>query len=493
MSSPTPLSPGSFPSLIVRADALVPCGPFAEAQAAFLDPDRDSVARLDRGLAEQGIGVVAHFYMDAELQGALTACEWPHIHVADSLAMAERAVAMAEAGVKAVVVLGVDFMSENVRATLDAAGHADVAVYRVAEEPIGCSLAEAAEAEAYAEYLRRASERPRSLHVIYVNTSLLTKARAQALVPTITCTSSNVVQTVLQAFSEIDDLSVWYGPDTYMGENLAHMFERLAGLDADVVRRLHAAHTPDSVASALDRFEYFRQGACVVHHMFGHEVVERVRRDYADAYVTAHFEVPGEMFHVALDAADRDAGVVGSTSNILAFIERKVTAAAAAGGRERLRFILGTESGMVTSIVRSLQRILGEAKAGAGDVEAEIVFPVASEAVAESDDAELAVIPGVAGGEGCSVAGGCATCPYMKMNSLDALTDMLGLIGRGSPSELSRYEPRKYVERVDGSSAAELGGVTIASMRAFQKTGRPRLHPRYREVQPVPWNMPIFS
>jgi len=28
---------------------------------------------------------------------------------------------------------------------------------------------------------------------------------------------------------------------------------------------------------------------------------------------------------------------------------------------------------------------------------------------------------GVAAGEGCSAGGGCATCPYMKMNSLDAL------------------------------------------------------------------------
>lgn len=42
--------------------------------------------------------------------------------------MADRAVAMAEAGCRAVCVLGVDFMSENVRAILDEAGHRDVAV-----------------------------------------------------------------------------------------------------------------------------------------------------------------------------------------------------------------------------------------------------------------------------------------------------------------------------------------------------------------------------
>lgn len=56
---------------------------------------------------------------------------WPHIHISDSLVMADRAVAMAEAGCKAVCVLGVDFMSENVRAILDEAGHRDVQVGRL--------------------------------------------------------------------------------------------------------------------------------------------------------------------------------------------------------------------------------------------------------------------------------------------------------------------------------------------------------------------------
>ena len=66
----------------------------------------------------------------AQVQGVLTtaAAEWPHIHISDSLVMADRAVAMAEAGCRAVCVLGVDFMSENVRAILDEAGHRDVAV-----------------------------------------------------------------------------------------------------------------------------------------------------------------------------------------------------------------------------------------------------------------------------------------------------------------------------------------------------------------------------
>jgi len=38
---------------------------------------------------------------------------------------------------------------------------------------------------------------------VYINTSLRTKAHAHQAVPTITCTSSNVVQTVLQAFAQV--------------------------------------------------------------------------------------------------------------------------------------------------------------------------------------------------------------------------------------------------------------------------------------------------
>lgn len=63
--------------------------------------------------------------MDPEVQGVLTAAkkQWPHIHISDSLVMADSAVKMAESGCQFIAVLGVDFMSENVRAILDQAGY----------------------------------------------------------------------------------------------------------------------------------------------------------------------------------------------------------------------------------------------------------------------------------------------------------------------------------------------------------------------------------
>lgn len=254
----------AFPSLAVSADALTPRGAFAEAQARYLNPDRKRVEELARVLREGNVGVVAHFYMDPEVQGALmSVCApggggadgssdnatpssspplWPHVHISDSLVMADAAVRMArEGGCSSIAVLGVDFMSENVRAILDEAGFQHVAVHRLSPERIGCSLAEAAEGASYESWLRAAAERAQrdaepALHVVYINTSLRTKARAHAAVPTITCTSSNVVQTVLQAFAQEPQARVYYGPDTYMGRNLASLMATMAGCSDDEAR-----------------------------------------------------------------------------------------------------------------------------------------------------------------------------------------------------------------------------------------------------------------
>ncbi len=469
MSTSTATSSGTFPSIVIRATELQARGAYAEAQADFLHPDPDSVIALGDLLERHQVGVVAHYYMDPELQGLLTACAWPHIHISDSLMMADAGIAMIEAGMKQVVVLGVDFMSENVRALLDAAGHDQAPVYRVATDPIGCSLAESAQAPAYGAFLDQAAAAGRALHVVYINTSLVTKARAHHQVPTITCTSSNVIKTVLQAFAQVPDLSVWYGPDSYMGNNLRVLFQGLGELDDEAIAALHPAHNRQTIEALRDRFHYFQQGVCIVHQLFGREMVEQVEEHYPDAFVTAHLEVPGEMFELALAAQRRGAGAIGSTANILGFISEKVAERAAAGDQGRLRFILGTEAGMITSIVRRVQDLLREH--GNTGLEAEIIFPVAAEAIAQTDDPELGIVPGAAGGEGCTTAGGCATCPYMKMSSLDALMDLLARLGEATPEALRAYHPRKYVEQIAGRTAADLGGEPILHMRHFQKTG----------------------
>lgn len=458
-----------FPSLRISRQGLVALGGFAEAQAAFLEPDPESVRRL-RALAERNdVGLVAHFYMDAELQGVLAASGHRRTQISDSLVMADRAVDMARAGARRIVVMGVDFMAENVRAVMDQAGFASVPVYRLDSGLIGCSLAEAAETPEYLAWLGAASRTPCSLHVIYINTSLYTKAHANRLLPTITCTSSNVVKTVLAAAAQIPGISLWFGPDTYMGQNLQVLLESLGELGPAAIAAVHPEHNASSLRQLVEHFHFFPRGNCIVHHLFGDEVARRVEEDYADAFITAHLEVPGAMFRLGLKAQRAGRGVVGSTSDILTFVERTVRAAVEQSAPARLRFVLGTESGMVTSLVRQIRAAL--LPDGARDIEVEIVFPVAEQAVTATGQADLPIVPGPSSGEGCSVEGGCATCPYMKKNHLDALFTLLERLGVDEGS-LRDYAPRMRADLLDGRPLVDWATQPISHMRAFSRDGR---------------------
>ncbi|XP_047316850.1 quinolinate synthase, chloroplastic-like [Impatiens glandulifera] len=471
-----------FPSLVINTDGIQANGNFAEAQARFLFPDESKVGELVNVLREKKIGVVAHFYMDPEVQGVLTAAkqQWPHINISDSLVMADAAVNMAKAGCQYITVLGVDFMSENVRAILDQAGFTEVDVYRMSNEQISCSLADAASSPAYTKYLEAASSLSSpSLHVVYINTSLETKANSHELVPTITCTSSNVVPTILQAFAQVPNLNVWYGPDTYMGANIMELFQQMTIMTDEEIAEVHPEHNRSTIKSLLPHLNYFKEGTCIVHHLFGHEVVDKIRDVYPDAFLTAHFEVPGEMFALAMEAKSRGMGVVGSTQNILDFITLRLREALDRNVVEHLQFVLGTESGMVTSIVTAVRKLLvdsEESSGGKAKVSVEIVFPVSSESVSTTTERDShglilnEVIPGVASGEGCSIHGGCATCPYMKMNSLNSLLKVSHHLPENKYG-ISAYEAARFNSKTaQGKSVADVGCEPILHMRHFQAT-----------------------
>eukprot|EP00898_Chlorokybus_atmophyticus_P006240 jgi/Chlat1/6617/Chrsp466S06085 len=465
-----------FPSLVIEADKLSPVGEFAEAQSRYLSPDPAQVQQLASLLASKRTGVVAHFYMGPEVQGVLSSARevYPHIHVSDSLVMADSALRMVEeGGCQAICVLGVDFMAENVRAILDRAGHADIKVYRMSNDVIACSLADAARTNNYIKWLQHAKDNVSGphLHVVYINTALDTKAHAHSIMPTITCTSSNVVQTILTAFKQIPNLHVWYGPDSYMGANIKDLLTRLAsesGVEGEKYDLL--GHDTTSLKSSLERYDYYKEGVCIVHDMFGEEVVKRV---------------PGGMFSLAMEARARGMGVVGSTSNILDFITEKTKDALERDFDDKLTFVLGTESGMLTAIVRRVQSLLQQAKLShpsSPSIQVEIVFPVNSDSITTTATTSpqlsfqgLSIIPGPAGGEGCSSEGGCASCPYMKMNTLEALIKVVERIGTPGEGMLSGYVPEVYGsvgEGGEGGSVADKGCEPIVHMRGFQKSGK---------------------
>ncbi len=122
-----------FPSLLVSRSGITPQGAYAVSQARFLQPDAGAVASLAALLREKRIGIVAHFYMDAEVQGVLTAAKahWPHIHISDSLVMADSSVGMVEAGCSSIIVLGVGAHASTAASRLSCASDTRAIAHRL--------------------------------------------------------------------------------------------------------------------------------------------------------------------------------------------------------------------------------------------------------------------------------------------------------------------------------------------------------------------------
>ena len=116
------------------------------------------------------MGIVAHYYIDVELQGILQAMKEEHstsVAIADSLAMGDYAVKICENGATSIACLGVDFMVKLVEAILKRNGFPSIPMYQLQAKEIGCSLAASAETDSYQAWLHKVSQSADTFHVIY--------------------------------------------------------------------------------------------------------------------------------------------------------------------------------------------------------------------------------------------------------------------------------------------------------------------------------------
>jgi quinolinate synthase len=198
--------------------------------------------------------------------------------------------------------------------------------------------------------------------------------------------------------------------------------------------------------------------------MFGETLVDKIKKDYPEALMSAHLEVPGEMFELAHQAVKKNKGVVGSTSDILKFVLKKIENTS---DQNKIQFILGTESGLASGMIGEVQKYL---KLKNSKQTLEIIFPVAEEAIStpshHKDDLGFDLMPGVSAGDGCSINGSCADCQFMKMNSLDAL---IALLSKIEHEDLKSFYPK--VSQQD-DELTKRGTQTILAMQEFQKTGK---------------------
>ena len=216
----------------------------------------EAIAKLKK---EKNAVILAHYYQDPEIQDVAD-------FVGDSLALSQQA-AKTEADI--IVFAGVHFMAETAK-TLSPSKKV-----LLPDLNAGCSLADSAPADEFAEFVRA---NPDHMVVSYVNTTNAIKALSDIVV-----TSTNAVQIVESIPKE---QKIIFGPD----KNLGGYINSVTGRDM-----------------------LLWNGACHVHQDFSLQEILRLKAENPEAKVIAHPECPRQVLLVS----DK----VGSTKALLDFTQ----------------------------------------------------------------------------------------------------------------------------------------------------------------------------
>jgi quinolinate synthase len=233
----------------------------AAAHAALSPEDEAAlVARIRRQLAAQDAVLVAHYYVNGEIQDL---ADRTGGIVADSLEMARFGM---EHKASTVIVAGVRFMGET--AKILSPKKRVLLLEREAE----CSLDIGCPADEFEAFCDRHHDRT---VVVYANTSAAVKARADWVV------TSSIALRVIEHLKQRGEKIIW-APDRFLGDYVM----RQTG--ADMI---------------------LWQGSCIVHEEFKAAALMKLKRRHPEAGILVHPESPAEMIALA-DA-------VGSTSQLI--------------------------------------------------------------------------------------------------------------------------------------------------------------------------------
>jgi quinolinate synthase len=229
-------------------------------------PEREALrGRIKRLLKEQDAVLIAHYYVDAEIQRL---AEETGGHVSDSLDMA-RWGHTHPAGT--LVVAGVRFMGETAK-ILNPEKRVLMPVLEAE-----CSLDLGCPADQFTAFCDASPDR---VVVVYSNTSAAVKARADYVV-----TSSIAVKLVAHLHEQ--GKKVLWAPDKHLGSYI----QSVTGADM-----------------------LLWPGSCVVHDAFKAEALAALKQEHPDAGVLVHPESPAAVIALA-DA-------VGSTSQLIQAVKK---------------------------------------------------------------------------------------------------------------------------------------------------------------------------
>lgn len=233
----------------------------AEKVPPMTGETRDGLfARAKELLAAQDAVLVAHYYVDADLQ---ILAEESGGHVADSLEMARFG---HEHPASTVVVSGVRFMGETAKIL-----NPEKRVL-MPELEANCSLDLGCPAD---EFSRFCDEHPDRTVVVYANTSAAVKARSDWVV------TSGIALDIVAHLTARGEKILW-APDRFLGAYV----EDMTGADM-----------------------LMWQGSCIVHESFKAAGIDELRAEHPGAAILVHPESPPAV----IEKAD----VVGSTSALI--------------------------------------------------------------------------------------------------------------------------------------------------------------------------------
>ena len=281
--------------------------------------------RIRRLLKERGAVLVAHYYVDADLQDL---AEETGGCVSDSLEMARFG---RDHAAQTLVVAGVRFMGETAKIL------SPEKKVLMPDLDATCSLDLGCPADEFAAFC---DAHPDRTVVVYANTSAAVKARADWMV-----TSSIGLDIVADLHAQ--GKKILWAPDKHLGSYI----QKKTGADM-----------------------LLWQGSCLVHDEFKGVELALLKEQYPQAKVLVHPESPAAV--VAL------ADVVGSTSQMIA----------AAQSLDAQQFIVATDNGILHKM-----RLAAPGK-------------------------EFIEAPTAGNSATCK---SCAHCPWMAMNSLQNLADVL--------------------------------------------------------------------
>lgn len=227
-------------------------------------PEREAlIARIKDLLKEQNAVLVAHYYVDADLQ---MLAEETGGYVSDSLDMARFG---NEHPASTLVVAGVRFMGETAKIL-----NPEKRVLMPTLEA-ECSLDLSCPAETFSQFC---DANPDRTVVVYANTSAAVKARADWVV------TSSIAVKVARHLAERGEKIIW-APDRFLGGYI----QKVTGADM-----------------------LLWQGSCIVHDEFKARELAKLKEEYPQAAILVHPESPADV----IDMAD----VVGSTSQLIAAV-----------------------------------------------------------------------------------------------------------------------------------------------------------------------------